>query len=673
MQLSKLILGVFTVSLIISCNNRDKKLESALEQAGENKGELLKVIERYKKNPADSLKLKAAHYLIKNMPGHFSYDTSYLYVYRPVIDKISLLRAKEDSNEDIKKQVNPLMDSLIRINPLSNVYSKAENDLTSIKSELLINSIEQAFEFYNHNPFKDSILFDDFLEYVLPYRVQNGYCLEDWRSYFARNYSLKTVQEFSSVHQFCDSLLYNFKDVKYVGTVANQFPYIKIGDYLKSLKASCPQKCWLNCLLLRSFGIPVTIDFVPACRIHETGHEWNSLKLKNGFYPFDPFWEGFSSIQYLKASYGRKKIHPVIGPIQFPKIYRKTFKMNISELLNHAINSGEEIPLFFQNPFITDVTAEYFKTFAIESTIIEKLKEVDYAYACVMGSNQTWMPVDFGKIKRGKISFNSLGSANVYLPSFYEFGNMKPAAYPILLNEEGKPLVLCPDTLNTRRIEISYVAFLRPEFEKYKKSFIGCTIEGSNNVNFNHSEVLYQMTNPYEPGTHHIPITSSSKFRFIRFTISHTATKLNEIKFLGLENGAEKEMKGKLIYSYPKDSILLQNIVDEKLLTGVDFENISREHKLMGNVWIGYDLKRPVSISAFEFYFVFNVNVRIGGIYELLYWDFGWKSLGIKKSESTNPISFDHVPKNALLMIKIHDTNNYSRPFTYSEEKQHWW
>ncbi|NEW84352.1 MAG: hypothetical protein GZ094_18575 [Mariniphaga sp.] len=382
------------------------------------KTEMGKVIEHYKKENNQE-KLKAARYLIENIPGHFSYDSTYIHEYRPVIEKIYSLRERGLSIEVIKKQVNPLMDSLIAIYPLSNVYSTKESDLTAIKSERLISNIDQAFESYYCNPFKDSILFDDFFEYILPYRVQNGYCLENWRQYFTDNYAFRDKHDFLNVHQLCDSLLYNFKDVKIGWEVANQFPYIKLDDYLKSLMTHCPQKCWFNCLILRSFGIPAAIDFVPACRVHEMGHEWNVLKLKDGLYPFEPFWE--DSIRYLKAFYTRKKIHPKIGPIQFPKIYRKTYKMCISELLNHSVNSGEEIPPFFQNPFIKDVTEEYFKTFTIESPILKDTKKVDYLYACVMGYNQTWVPVDYGEIKKAKVVYFSPKVYQCFTPKVYHF------------------------------------------------------------------------------------------------------------------------------------------------------------------------------------------------------------------------------------------------------------
>ncbi|MCK9640123.1 MAG: hypothetical protein M0R39_09465 [Prolixibacteraceae bacterium] len=661
---------IFSTIIIGLCGYvwHERKLRSALEQAGTNKGELLKVIDHYKKDPADRMKLDAARFLIENMAGHFSYDTSYLYRYRPVIEKINKLRVIGLPRDNIKIQVNPLMDSLVAIYPLSNVYSKSENDLTSIKSKLLISNIDRAFEAYNANLFKDSIRYEDFLEYVLPYRIDNGYCLEDWRPFFSQNFSVKSVNKLSNVHQLCDSLLHKFNDVRIGLDIANQFPYFKLDDYLKSRVARCAQKCWFNCLLLRSSGLPVAIDFVPASRVHESGHEWNTLILKQGIYPIEPFW--VDSNRYLKSIYSREKLHSEIGPIEFPKIYRKTFKMSSSELLDHAIRTGEEIPPLFQNPFVKDVTKEYFKSFAIETAITKKIEGIDYAYVCVFGSNQRWVPVDFGRIKKGKVSFNSLGTDNVYLPAFYQFGNIVPAAYPILLNE--KPLTLCPDTSRKRKIEISYVAFQRPELEARKRSLIGITVEGADNKNFDNSEVLYTITKAYEPGYYHIPIPKSPKFRFVRLKVPKLNTLLYEIKFFGMENGSEKEVRGKLLYSYPKDSILLQTIVDGNLSTGMIFSTINEEHKLLKNVWIGYEFNRPVSIGAFDFYYVFNVNIRKEGIYELLYWDYEWKSLGTKKSDS-NSISFDNVPENALLMIKIHDKDKYSRIFTYSDGKQHWW
>jgi hypothetical protein len=55
-------------ALLISCN-RSSLLEQSL--AGDNRAELEKVLAHYAQNPADSLKYRAAVFLIGNMAGYY--------------------------------------------------------------------------------------------------------------------------------------------------------------------------------------------------------------------------------------------------------------------------------------------------------------------------------------------------------------------------------------------------------------------------------------------------------------------------------------------------------------------------------------------------------------------------------------------------------------------------
>lgn len=64
----KLFWITLLISSLVSCHNfkEDRQLSFALERAGENRRELEQVLEHYKN---DSLKYRAACFLIKNMPG----------------------------------------------------------------------------------------------------------------------------------------------------------------------------------------------------------------------------------------------------------------------------------------------------------------------------------------------------------------------------------------------------------------------------------------------------------------------------------------------------------------------------------------------------------------------------------------------------------------------------
>ena len=83
---------ILVAILLMACSSQyDKKLEQALERAKENRQELEKVLDHYKK---DSTKLAAARFLIENMPYHFTreqyYTSSGKEKYRPDITAFDL-------------------------------------------------------------------------------------------------------------------------------------------------------------------------------------------------------------------------------------------------------------------------------------------------------------------------------------------------------------------------------------------------------------------------------------------------------------------------------------------------------------------------------------------------------------------------------------------------------
>lgn len=80
-----ILFAAIACGMIFSACNRthDTLLEEALEMAGKNRTELEKVLAHY---AGDSLKLEAAKYLIRHMPGHYSQaDTTLLIIMTPWI------------------------------------------------------------------------------------------------------------------------------------------------------------------------------------------------------------------------------------------------------------------------------------------------------------------------------------------------------------------------------------------------------------------------------------------------------------------------------------------------------------------------------------------------------------------------------------------------------------
>ena len=84
----KVVYFVF-VFVLWQCSTPDGsgKLERALRAAGNNRPELEKVLAHYAAQPEDSLKWRAACFLIENMPGHYTVESDVLQAFRKRADR----------------------------------------------------------------------------------------------------------------------------------------------------------------------------------------------------------------------------------------------------------------------------------------------------------------------------------------------------------------------------------------------------------------------------------------------------------------------------------------------------------------------------------------------------------------------------------------------------------
>nr|WP_320058906.1 RICIN domain-containing protein [uncultured Bacteroides sp.] len=163
------ILFVCVLFSLLSCDKLPSELRNkvseevleALDEAGTNRQELERVLLHYDKNPQDSLKFKAACFLIQNMKGYYSItgeDANKLEELYRIMG-----RALPDARSTI---YNRGVDSLkIKFN-----FHK-QLDLQYIRANFLIQHIDQAFNSWEDTPWHSNYSFDAFCEYVLPYRV----------------------------------------------------------------------------------------------------------------------------------------------------------------------------------------------------------------------------------------------------------------------------------------------------------------------------------------------------------------------------------------------------------------------------------------------------------------------------------------------------------------------
>ena len=174
---------ILLIALIGSCSGFSKyppDVADALRRAGDNRAELEKVI-NYFESSGDSLMLEAAYFLIGNMEGH----------------NYAVIAYYDTSGNEVEIDVNAYPDFKAILAYLNTIesergeieYEKKEvlEDLENIKADFLINQIEYSFKAWRELPWAKNASFDNFKEYILPYRGSNE-PLEPWREYFFEKY-----------------------------------------------------------------------------------------------------------------------------------------------------------------------------------------------------------------------------------------------------------------------------------------------------------------------------------------------------------------------------------------------------------------------------------------------------------------------------------------------------
>jgi hypothetical protein len=124
--------------------------------------ELEKVIRHYKEEQNEE-KLAAARFLINNMEGSYSYSGEAYEIIRKAYKHLSLV-SESERNITLKNK----LDTLRNVPELT-----IEFDKDSIKADFLIKHIDFAYNVWKKSPWNKDVSFNNFCEYILPYKYSN--------------------------------------------------------------------------------------------------------------------------------------------------------------------------------------------------------------------------------------------------------------------------------------------------------------------------------------------------------------------------------------------------------------------------------------------------------------------------------------------------------------------
>ena len=404
---------------IWSCVTREQEIQDPLERnlvlAGDNRPELEKVLTHYRKDPADSLKWRAAVFLISNIENKVHYDGEWLRKYD------SLFSEKASGLDE--EQTKRLRDSIKGILGGPGKEGIREiRDLQVLQSSFLINNIDEAFSSWQNAPWTSQVSFEVFCNYILPYKEYNEYP-EAWRGklYERYKYILSDPNVPTTMEDIvCTQVEEQKTWMQYSDEALGDYPgALSLGQIFKIRKGGCIEFSNLGAMAARAFGMPVAIDFV-------FGHNWDALIL--------------SSRQFVtfEGAESRPGDHNNLreADSKFTKVYRRHAARVPGSFAARAGKAGtREIPPILDNPRFIDVTASY--TPSTDLVIRVKGKDGSPVYLC------PFIKHDFEArsgefIENNQVLFRQTAMREVYIPMFYKKGRYEPAAPPVMVPVHGE-------------------------------------------------------------------------------------------------------------------------------------------------------------------------------------------------------------------------------------------
>ena len=655
---------------LTACKNEElpsDPLERNFILAGKNRTELEKVIDRYQKNPADSLKLKSAIFLISNIEDNKYYAGDWM----DQFDQVFAKSASLDNTPFLK-----LKDSIeSEIGRNGQKKSKQQKDLTTLSSGYLIKNIDQAYDAWQKAPWKSSVSFDAFCNYILPYKSLSEQP-EDWRTDLYNRYQhlLLDPDIPKNMEDVCCALVADEKRwFRYTEAFNNYPAAISINNIIKGHRGDCREMSNLAAYSARALGIPVAIDYTPQWGNHNSGHIWNSLIVNDS-----------TSLSFIGAEGTPGDYTSVTrGEGKMAKAYRFSQKIIESGFAARAIRRGiSDLPKTIENPRILDVTSLYTET--ADFTLNINGKNGTPVYLCIF-HNGNWRAIDGGFIEENKVSYKQIGRNILYIPMFYNSKKHKPACPPIIVPLDGGPIEVNSNNLEPQSIKIYRKFPFKRQRTKWTLAqyLISARFEGSNTPDFSNPILLHLAPEPmkwyylnqingridrdhiqYEQLWEQAPIHQTDSFRYVRMKAGDNIPfKLGELEFY---TGVDTTLlTGLPIGNLPHP---------ERAFDGVPGYSIIKEDELENDRWLGLDLGNKKTISKIRYLATNDKNeITPNRIYELYYWKDKWISLGSQESNA-HYLEFTEAPRGGVYWLNCLNCSTVEeRPFTIENNKQVWW
>lgn len=610
------VIGNLLICCVILCASscqpsfERKQLDSALEFASSNRAELEKVLHHYEH---DSLKLEAAKFLIRNMPHCYSYPQG------GDMDSVKRVRTYYSPFGQIDQTYAKQWGHYTYRN-LPKIY-----DAHVITAKYLINNIDHAFDNWQKRPWNHFLSFEDFCEYLLPYRLGDE-PLEEWRELYEKEYGylLDSIYTGNDVVEAANLIGQHLLQPVFIYCEDFELPHIGPRYLFKHRYGSCVDAADIITYTLRAVGIPCMEDTDAR-----GGHVWNVIRDVDG--KDVPIWYiGSEAVRGSRDTGGYKR----------GKAYRYMYGFQ-KEKLKKLGEDWQSMPLLFYHPYMKDVSYEYYSdTLRMETDLPD-----GEPYYLAHFHEAHWWSCAYTRPVNGRIEIPNLESELVYLPMKYAKGHYQPSAFPFWF-AGGKVNTFQPHPERMVKVRLYRKYPIYGWLRSFMESVAGGVFEGSMTKDFANSKILYEVTDTPMTARNKIKIKEPMKCRYVRYR----APKEKCAELAGMAVYANgKKILPTAVWGSPTEEgnehVLVEHVADEDPLSY--YLSLDKGGEAV------MDLGKTVEIDCLEYMPRNDDNfIAPGDTYELFYHTGakGWKSLGMQRADTTY-LDWD-VPDNALFWLR---------------------
>lgn len=558
------------------------------KEAGDNRGELERVLSYYEHRDTSRQKLNAAKFLIENMHWHYSRERDSIF-----------------------------------------------SDAAILDSEFLIAHIDHAYNNWEKSPYAQGLSFDEFVEYLLPYRASQGFGCNvnaaDRKQWLIEHIGLPDT--INSLEGWIQHYNRSIRQLRIAGGKTNARYRSGLDDLLHEDFTDCADKAVQACLNLRAIGIPCVVEHNLGYRTFKAHHYHCAV------------WDAANK-QWIKFDAEGIRDYPGVGDWTSPELlnlYRETYAPQPEA----PYKNGAYMPHGFKTPCIKDVTHHIVSI----QVPITKMPESPIPYLSTFHRESGGLqPFTYGTINKGEAQFAHVVPTVWYVVTAYPNGRETILSNPFLVNEDGSIVYLDfeGNKNETETISLTRKYPIKDRLVKRAQTLIGTTIVGANKPDFSDGRVLWTLNKLPEPKILNYPFLRVGAYQYYQLR-TPSACEVSELEWLSNSQKIAAIDSSNKIYdgdmtTAPTDSTCITLILDvPKAITSVNLAPINADNA-----------------------------VKSGHRYELYRWvnKEGWQLHAAGRAASDS-INFTNAPREALFWLKDATMGQEEMPMFYKDGKPH--